>query len=743
MRLKKSLTLLTALAFFAIVLAEKPGVKVADWYYKQFDFKNAIELYKKALKKDAGNVYVLQRIADSYRLMNDWTNAETYYQQLAQNENANVINKLYYAEALRANQKYADAKVYYKAYADAVPNDNSINERLKGIDKLDELSRDRGFYDVRNETAINSKYSDFGVSFFKDTGVFFCSNRFSDSYVKHKDEWTQGNFLQIYQAYKSDSAGNGATLGAPQLMGNRKVNSKFHEGTSSYNEKMGEMYIDRSNYNGKRAFPSADKTVKLKIYKLTWQPDQNQWSNDVVEAVPFNDKEYSVEHPSLTKDGKTLYFSSDKPGGYGGVDLYMCTREIGGQWSTPINLGPKINTSGDEAFPFIADDNTLYFASNGHVGLGGLDVFSSSMVKTGNKMTNWTDPENLGYPINTNADDFGYIVRADNRTGYFSSNRQGGQGDDDIYSFTKKGIVVNGIVYEAATGLPIKDAQVVMNEGDVVKGKMMSGKDGEFSFPAIPGKTYKFDATKQGYLPNSVTADIKEKPDLVKIPLVAEGGINLEVTVLDKKTRDPIPVAKVKLTNLTSNKDEFATTDKDGKVTFMLEPETNYRIEASKETGEPDTKYLTVTATISTKGKKAPTTLYQVIELEKVKKGVAIKIENIYYDLDKWFIRPDAAKELDKLVKVLKDNPTLEIELSSHTDCRATAKYNANLSSKRAEAAVQYIASQGVDIKRMIAAGYGESRLVNKCECEGTFVVPCTDDEHQENRRTEFKILKF
>lgn len=741
MKLKKSLTLLTAILMVAIAVAERPVVKVADWYYKQFDFKNAIELYKKALKKEPANTYVLQRVADSYRMMNDWVNAEPYYGQLAQTENANVTNKLYYAEALRANQKYADAKVYYKLYSDAVPTDNSVKDRLKGIDKLEELSRDRGFYDVRNAEAVNSKYSDFGPSFMKnDTGIFFCSNRFPDSYVKHKDNWTGGNFLQIFQAYKTDSTGE---VGKPELIPNRKLNKKFHEGTSSYNEKMGELYIDRSNYNGRKAFPAADKTVKLKINRIQWLADQNSWGNEVVEAVPFNDKEYSVGHPSLTKDGKTLYFASDKPGGYGGVDIYYSTREIGGQWTTPVNLGPKVNTTGDEMFPYIAEDGTLYFASNGHLGLGGLDVFSTGQVKTGNKISNWTEPENLGYPVNTNADDFNFIIAKDNKTGYFASNRQGGQGDDDIYSFTKKGVILNGIVYDAGTGLPIPESDVVVKEGGVERGKLKTGKDGDFSFPAIPGKRYTFAASHEGYIPNSLDVDVKPKPDLVKIPLVAEAGINLEVTVLDKKTRDPIEGATIKVTNLTTGKDDIATADKDGKHMFTLDPNTNYRIEGSKETGEPDTKYLTVTATLSTIGKKAPATLYQVLELEKVKKGVAIKIENIYYDLDKWFIRPDAAKELDKLVKVLKDNPTLEIELSSHTDCRATAKYNANLSSKRAESAVQYIASQGVDIKRMIAAGYGESRLVNKCECEGTIAVPCTDEEHQENRRTEFKILKF
>ena len=739
MILKKSLTLMIIFGVLSgMVMAEKPLVRAGDMYYKEFDYRKAIGFYKRALKKDTANLHVLQKMADSYRLINDWASAEPYYGQLANMQNADVMDKLYYAEALRADQKYADAKVYYKMYADLAPNDASVKERMQGIDQVEELSRDKGYYDIQN-LKINTKFSDFGVSFYKDTGIFFCSNRYEEAFVKHKDEWTHASFLQIYQGYKADSTGQVNTC---DLMRGKEPDRKFHEGTTSYNDKMQELYFDRSNYNGKRAFFAADKTVKLKIYKVAWLADKNSWGSESVEAVPFDDKEYSVGHPSLSRDGKTLFFASDKPGGNGGVDLYMCTREIGQPWSAPVNLGPKVNTSGEEMFPFIADDGTLYFASNGHLGLGGLDVYSTSMVKTGTKIS-WTEPVNLGYPINTNSDDFGYIISKENKQGYFCSNRPGGQGDDDIYSFTKKGVILNGIVYDAATGLPIQDAQVIMKEEDVEKGKAKSGKDGDFSFPAVPHHKYKFFATHPGYLPAELVVDVKEKPDLVRIPMVAEGGINLEVTVLDKMTRDPLESAKVKLTNLKTNKDEFCSTNKDGKCTFVLDPETNYRLEGSKETGEPDTKYLSVTATQSTMGKKAPATLYSVLELEKVKKGVAIKIENIYYDLDKWYIRPDAAKELDKLVKVLKDNATLEIELSSHTDCRATIKYNQQLSSKRAEAAVAYIASQGIDPKRMIAAGYGESHLVNKCACEGTYVVPCTEEQHQENRRTEFKILKF
>ncbi len=741
MNLKKSLFLLIAPVLISgMVMAEKPIVKVGDWYYKQFDYRKAILFYEQALKKDAGNVYVLSKIADSYRLINDWAKAEEYYAQVVKQDGANVINRLYYAEALRANQKYAEAKVMYKEYSDAVPADASVKERMAGIDKIEMLSQDRGFYDVKNMKEINSEFSDFGVTFYKDTGIYFCSNRLPDNYVVHKDNWTYGNFLQIYEAYKDDTAGN---ITKCSIMRGKQPNKKYHEGTSNYNDKMQELYIDRSNYNGRRAFFSADKTVKLKIFRIVWLPDANKWGEELIEAVPFNDKEYSVGHPSLTKDAKTLYFASDKPGGYGGVDIYVSTREVGGQWGTPINLGPKINTSGDEMFPFIAEDGTLYFASNGHMGLGGLDIFSSNLIKTGNKITNWTEPENLGYPVNTNADDFGYIIHRNQKNGYFCSNRQGGEGDDDIYSFLKKGVMLNGIVYEAETGLPIADAEVVMKEDEVQRAKMKSGKEGEFTTAAIPGKTYKFYATKPGYLPADVTVEVKEKPDLVKIPMIAEGGLNLEVTVIDRRTRDPLEAAQVKLTNLTSNKDEMCSTNKDGKCMYTLDANTNYRLEASKETGDDSTKYLTVTTTISTVGKRAPATLYATLELEKVKKGVGYKVENIYYDLDKWFIRPDAAKELDKLVKMLKDNPTLEIELSSHTDCRATAKYNMQLSSKRAEAAVNYIVSQGVEARRLIAAGYGESRPVNKCECEGKVVVPCTEIEHQANRRTEFKILKF
>ncbi|MBL7800181.1 MAG: PD40 domain-containing protein [Chitinophagales bacterium] len=734
--IKRYTTLLFAVVLIASsAIAQKASTRMGDLYFKQFDFKKAIEYYSAAIKKDSSQSYVRQQIADSYRLLNDWQSAEPWYKLLAQDQTTNPINKMYYAEALRANQKYAEAKLAYKSYLSASPNDASVKERILGVDKVADLSVDKGLYSIEN-LPCNSAKSDYGPMFYTTNQLIFTSNRATPGRYRVEDNWTDEGFSQEFVS-SPDANGNYTTA---SVLTGKAPNGKYHEGPTSYNAKMQELYITRSNYI-KRPQSSSDKTVKLKLYRLVYLPSEQRWGDDLIEAVPFNDREYSVAHPALTADGQTLYFSSDKPGGFGGMDLYKTIRDKSGNWTAPENLGVTINTSGDEMFPYVSNDGVLYFASNGHLGLGGLDVFSATQSSTGKK--DWAQPENLGYPINTNSDDFGYIIDKDNKTGYFASNRPGGQGDDDIYKFIKKGITICGLVYDAKTNDPIEASKVVMYELKDEKGNKLTSKDGNFCFAGTPKRTYKIVATKEGYLPNEIIVETQDQPVSVKIPLVKEGGLNLEVLVVDKKTREPIDMALVKLVNVATSKVEPQKTSPEGKVFYTLDPNTQYRIEASKDLGDPETKYLTVSTTTSTVGKVAPATIYATLELEKVKKGVAIKIENIYYDLDKWFIRPDAAKELDKIVKVLSDNPTMEIELSSHTDCRATIKYNASLSAKRAEAAVQYIASRGISQTRMVAAGYGESRLVNKCACEGTQVVPCTEEQHQENRRTEFKILKF
>lgn len=734
MRYRSVYFLLIVTLMASAVQAQKTYIRMGDMCYKQFDYKTALQWYEKVTKKDSGDLHVRQNTADCYRHLNDWVNAEPWYAMLAKDPAADALDKMYYAEALRANKKYADAKAAYVNYIAAAPSDSSARERLTGLDKVSDLANDRGNYTIKN-LAINSPFSDFGPSFYTDGQIFFCSNREPLGRIRIKDKWTGVNFLQIYIG-KPDNKGNITTS---DLMHGRSPNGRYHEGPATYNEKLKELYVTRSNYKKARAYTSSDQTVNLKLYKMAYISAENKWADTLTEAVSFNDKEYSVEHPALSPDGQTLYFASDKPGGYGGVDLYKSIRDQSGNWAAPVNLGSAINTSGDDMFPYIANDGTLYFASNGHMGLGGLDVYSSTPTKDG-----WSSPVNLGFPINTNSDDFGYIIDKENKSGYFVSNRPGGKGDDDIYKFERISIEINGLVYDAKTNDPIDSAKVTMYEVTDVKGNTMVGRDGRFSFVASPMRQYKFVATRAGYLPDSVTIETSNVPATVKIPLTRKvEEIKLEVLVIDSKTKEPIDMADVKLTNVSTGKQEPQQTGKDGKVFYKLDPGTAYKLEGAKETNDPNQKYLSVTDTLSTIGISGAALMQKTLALQKVNKGVAIKLENIYFDVDKSYIRPDAAIELNKLVKIMQDNPGLQIELSSHTDCRATYNYNMALSKMRALSAVQYLASQGIDRGRMVSAGYGESRLVNKCACEGKVVVPCTEEQHQQNRRTEFKILKF
>lgn len=721
-------------AMVALFAKGGPSADMGDWNFKQFNFKKAALYYERALKRDKNNTYLLQRIADSYRLTNDWKAAEPYYARLSAINGSDPVNTLYHAQALCALQKYTEAKEYYLKSQELFPADSSIRERIKGLDNIEELKKDNGLYQIKNVEGVNSALADFGVTRHGSNEIYFCSSRRPDAYVRRVDNWTNGTFLELYVA-SIDSAGKGSNI---QLLPGASVNKKFHEAAPAYNAKLNELYFDRSNYNGRRAFPSADKTVKLEIFKAGWSADQNAWNGEVKSVVPFNSKEYSVCHPSLNTAGDTLYFASDMPGGYGRADLYYCTRDGNGEWGTPRNMGMGVNTSGDDMFPFIADNGVLYFASNGHIGLGGLDIFY-----TKREAGKWSTPQNLGAPINTSADDFGLVMNADNKSGYLCSNRSGGAGDDDIYSFIKKSVIVNGITYNAYTGALLEGASVTANLHEVEKGQVITGADGAFSFNAEPGYCYTFNATKPEFYPAAKTSCISEKPELLRIPMYPMGDIKLQVVVIDKKTRNPLDSAVVKITNLHLSKSEVAITDKEGKCMFTLDTATDYRLQAEKETGMLNEKYLIVSDEISTRGVYPPVLLQDTLPLELVTIGVAIKLENIYYDLDKWFIRPDAAIELDRLVKILKDNPTINIELGSHTDCRAPKKYNMTLSAKRAQAAIEYIESRGIDMKRMQAAGYGESKLVNKCKCEGKDIVPCTEEQHQQNRRTEFKVLKF
>lgn len=423
----------------------------------------------------------------------------------------------------------------------------------------------------------------------------------------------------------------------PQLL-KGDVSGRFHEGPACFSNDGNTVYFTRSNYFKRKMNVNENKENNLKIFKATLK--DGKWKN--LEEFPFNSDDYSIGHPTLSADEKTLYFVSDMPGGFGGTDIYKSVWD-GSNWSKPENLGAIVNTKGNEMFPYIHTDDALYFSSNAHNSMGGLDVFITYF-----NGEVWAKPENLNYPLNSSKDDFGFNLSKKNaNVGFVSSSRTD---DDKMYAFDKK-----------------------------------------------PPK------------------------------------FNLYGKARLKGTQTRVKGVTVQVTNAKTGKVISMVSDAKGNFELKLEPEADYDLYCTKE------GCFTRTDKISTVGLKYSQDFYADFEVEPIVLDKPIVLENIYYDFDKWNIRPDAVLELDKLVKILVDNPNIEIELSSHTDSRGNDRYNDILSEKRAMAAVQYIIANGIDQKRLTYKGYGEKKLVNHCAND----VVCTREEHQQNRRTEFKVTKI
>jgi outer membrane protein OmpA-like peptidoglycan-associated protein len=464
--------------------------------------------------------------------------------------------------------------------------------------------------------------------------------------------------------------------------------------------------------------------LNLGIY--TSKEKEGIWGS--MEAFEHNNKEYSVAHPSISLDGSKMYFVSDKPGGMGGTDIYVSKRK-GDSWEEPVNVGASVNTSGNEMFPYIVGDSTLYFSSDGLVGLGGMDVFYINL----NDST--AVARNMGYPLNTRYDDFGLICFPSQMAGYFCSNRPGGKGDDDIYLFKlhpPDSITIHGIVVDADTNLPIPNAKVWTQNLDGQDVQVSTDNEGRFTLTTQWREVLELNSSKKDYTDGwqvvkpsrrSSTMDgveIKMK----KYDFVAKGK------VLFAENNLPAKGAIVKAIDENGIEAARVTVGADGTYFLPLAQGQKYTIEAAME------GYITLTTDVDTSDPNKKVSDYD-FKLFKPEKGTIVRLDNIYYDYNKAAIRPDAALELNKLVRILKDFPTMKIELGSHSDSRGGDSYNLSLSEKRAKSAVEYLISQGIDAGRMVPKGYGETKLLNKCD-DGT---TCTDEEHSYNRRTEFKIL--
>jgi len=691
-------------------------LKKANKLYDRMAYSTAIDYYKRALGK-TDDFDAKQKLAECYAKMNDYVNAEYWYSQVVLSSTATPEQKLAYAQILQENGKYDEAKKWYEEFSKLRSPDSRGPKGLQAITQIQKFYADSVMYHIQLMN-FNSNKSDISPVYYQD-GLVFTSDRIAGTGIKRIYEWTGDPFYNMFFVKKTDK-----DFSKPQLW-DGKVNTRVHDGVATFSRTGDEMYFTRDNYNKGKMHRSSDRIVKLNIYQ------ESRTAEGWTAATPFeyNGNEFSTGHPSLSADGQYLFFTSDRPGGYGGTDIYVCKKD-GNRWGVPQNLGSDINTEGNEMFPYIAYDGTLYFASNGHVGLGGLDIYSTKM-----EAGKWRKPHNMGYPVNSNKDDFGICTNDANNEGYFTSNRRG---TDDIYSFEKTCLMLNALVYDQQTNDPIEAASVKVIDNATQKEIKSTDKAGTFTMCLQTSHEYEFMASKDGYQDNSVklsTVNFTNDKAEVKIPLSKQAVFDLKGKIYNEGSKLPMAGVKVVLESLCDGKKEEVTTGADGKYSFKLQPDCKYKVTASKTSDKE--KCLGVTIEKSTMGLKNSQTLYADMGL--ICQGDIIRIDNIYYDLDKSAIRPDAAAELDKTLDLFKKYPTLKIELRSHTDCRAPDDYNMKLSQRRAQAAVTYLISRGVDPKQLVAKGYGETMPVNKC-VDG---VPCSDAEHQQNRRTEFKILGF
>ena len=729
--MKKHILLITTLLLSAFAYSQTTSKK-ATKYYNDYNYPKVID--KLEAKKNMAAI-AQRELAESYKIRGEYVKADSIYALLVASTDKTPEDVYAYAQILKMNGKYEDAQKQMDIYATLNAEDGRVKLYSKNKSYAVDLLKDKGQFDVK-DIEINSPLQDFGAIYYKDE-IVFASSKQDIGFASRTWNANRLPFLDLYSGKADDKF---------EIQSSKKLsiaNKKYHEGPASYTKDGSRMMFTQDNYKAK----SSDGTRKLELIEATMI--NGKW--DKKTAFPLNNKEYSVGHPAYSADGNTLYFASDIPGGEGGVDIYRVTRDSSGKWGVAQNLGNKINTEGNEMFPFIHESGLFFFSSDGHPGLGGLDIFATEIKndKTGKVI-------NLGAQANSSKDDFSMIINADKTAGYFASNREGGKGDDDIYSYKllkpiKFGKTIIGVSKDKNDSL-LADATIyLLDASNNVIDSAYTFENGEYLFEVNDAGNYSLKAKKKKYFEGNNTANVTEESDVVTADVMLEKdpGLLLYALITDAASKEPIE--GVKATVVDENGKAF--TDFITAVTgdykrplseFKVGDTLNYFVKLEKA------GYLTKTVNfVKIIDKPGIINMHEAVDLTMGKLQVGgdlasmIDIKPIYFDLGKFKIRKDAAVELDKIVRVMNEYPSMVIELGSHTDCRGNIKSNEKLSDKRAKASAAYIKKSVTKPERIYGKGYGESKLKNGCACEGTVKSTCTEEEHQANRRTEFIIIKL
>ena len=609
-------------------LAQKGNLKRVNKLFEMKAYAEAAEAYETKERSQE----VLENLADSYYYNMAMQKAIKTYRELFVTYGDSIDIELHfrYAQALKGVKNYKEADEHLSLY---------YNKRINTLAFIEALEKTTPHVFQIKQLENKNSSNDFGLSFYGEDKVAFASARNTDN---PSFAWNGLPYLDLYNAtITKDGTLENITPFSDA------INTDSHESNATFSKDGKTMFFNRTNKT--RTKTDEDRIAHIKIYKA--ELVDGNWTN--VKALPFTSNDYSTEHPSLSKDGKTLYFASDMPGSFGGFDIYKVAVNEDGTYGEPENLGEKVNTKHREQFPFISDLDVLYFASNGHQGFGGLDVFRTNMVNG-----NFDKPVNLGSSINSSLDDFSYVIREKDNKGYVSSNRTG---YDRLYGFGREEnmlskYLVEGIVQDKNSKELLGGSLVTLfDETGTVLQDSIVGDKADYLFKIEPNKKYKIRGTRKAYIPQDV---------------------------------------------------EFST-DSEGKVQHNI--------------------YLTLESYADAEERVK----------ENEKGDVQVQLDKIYFDFDKSDIRTDAATTLNVLVDLMIKYPSMEVEVSAHTDARGKDQYNLDLSKRRAASTLEYLVSKGIERNRLKSVGYGEMQPLNKCDKEGI----CEDEEYDINRRCEFTIL--
>lgn len=608
-----------------LISAQNKETQIADKFFKKYEFISAAESYLKLVASNNADGYVYRQLGDCYfNIYNTKEAAKWYAKAIAQKQDSELYYR--YAQMLKANGNYVESNKQMQKFAALQPNDSRtkiFNENPNYIPVL--LDQQKSF-DIKS-IDINSDKSDFGA-ILQDNTIYFTSARNTKSKIY---SWTKEPFLDIYKANLNE---DGTISNILQI---KELNSKYHDGSVSISQDGSTMYFTSDSFR-ENSFEK-DKASKLKLGKnniFSAKFINGKW--DEITSLPFNSKDYSSGNPSISKDGKTLYFSSNRPGSVGGVDIWKVAISETGSYGTPENLGKSVNTEGNESFPFITSDNVLYFSSDAKQGLGAMDVYKIDLT------TN-SAAKNLGKPVNSEKDDFAFTINENKNIAFVASNRNG---NDDIFKLIPIcNYEVNAIVTNANSGAILAEANVsILDDKNNIISSLKSNSKGEVSYTVECEKAYTIQAIKDGFESNSFAVTASKKKG---------GSIKIDAALK--------PISEI-----------------------ITEKEVN--------------------------------------------------LKPIFFEYNNSNITQQGAFELDKLVQIMKNNEKLFIFVKSHTDNRGSDEFNLLLSDKRVKATIQYVISNGIDPNRISGKGVGETEP--KVDCKEN----CTEEAHEQNRRSEFLIVK-